>query len=71
MNNAKMIKITTATHGKRAGGQIMRYDMGKYNSGQCFLGMELTVAKDVLAVWSERQKDSDGPYKALFCAIGD
>ena len=66
-----MIKIISAARGRRVGGQIMRYDMGKYNAGQSFVGRDLKVAKHVLAVWPERRKDSDGPYIALFCAIGE
>ena len=30
-------------------------------------GREVSVSDDVFALWTETRRDSDGPYKALFC----
>lgn len=42
-----------------------RYDRGKY---ACNLrGRSLAVPTDVVALWTERRQDRDGPYWAIFC----
>ena len=46
-----------------------RYDMGKYKADKNFIGREIDVADHVHALWMESRRDSDGPYKALFCMI--
>lgn len=40
---------------------------GKYRPDAFPVGRELEVNDNVFAVWSEKGKDSDGPYSRLFC----
>ena len=45
-----------------------RYDMGKYKAEVSLTGRTLDNCSDsVVAVWSEVRRDSNGPYRALFC----
>lgn len=46
----------------------MRYDLGKYKN-PARVGMECEVSDHTMALWSEKRKDSDGPYHALFCLV--
>lgn len=42
-----------------------RYDKGKYATN--LRGRSLEVPTDVVALWTERRTDRDGPYWALYC----
>lgn len=42
-----------------------RYDMGKY--AHSHIGKTVEVIDGTVALWTERRKDSHGPYWALFC----
>lgn len=42
-----------------------RYDMGKY--AHSHIGKKVEVIDGTVALWTERRKDSHGPYWALFC----
>lgn len=44
-----------------------RYDRGKYRSDVDFVGRQVETPDHVVALWTERRSDIDGPYKALFC----
>jgi hypothetical protein len=45
----------------------MRFDMGKYKAAASFVGRDVEVSENVVAVWSEAKRDQDGPYRALYC----
>ena len=57
-----MITLFKPINGKTA---TTRYDRGKY--ARNLHGETLEVPMDVAALWTERRKDKDGPYWALFC----
>ena len=65
-NKVIVSSLFTPINGKTL--SVERYDLGKYKPEQSFVGREVEVGDDVYAVWSETRRDSDGPYKALFCA---
>lgn len=45
-----------------------RYDRGKYRAEASLIGRTLDNCPDeVVAVWSEIRRDSDGAYRALYC----
>ena len=44
-----------------------RFDLGKYRSSLVGRPIPEHMLPRVAIVWSERRKDSDGPYWALFC----
>jgi hypothetical protein len=45
-----------------------RYDFGKYRAEASFIGRTLdNCPDDVVAVWCEIRRDSDGPYRVLYC----
>lgn len=47
----------------------MRYDMGKYSNN--LKGRTFDVLDNVVAIWTEKRKDSDGPYWAIFCLTAE
>jgi hypothetical protein len=65
---AQADKTLTASLFKPVNGKTlsrMRYDMGKY--GNNMKGKTVEVADNVMALWTEKRKDSDGAYWAVFC----
>ena len=44
---------------------VSRWDMGAYNNN--LRGREIEVPAHVSALWTEKRKDKDGEYFALFC----
>jgi hypothetical protein len=45
-----------------------RYDLGKYKPDpeKPFVGRSIEVSDNVSALWTEKRRDSDGPYVAVF-----
>lgn len=74
LTQSQLKKATIESLFKPVAGQTLaclkkeRLDRGKYNPGK-MAGRELPehIASKCLAVWTERRRDSDGPYDALFC----
>lgn len=47
----------------------MRYDLGKY--GNNMKGKTFEVLDNVVAIWTEKRQDSNGPYWAVYCLTTD
>ena len=45
-----------------------RYDYVQYDLKASFVGSEVEVRDEIMALWMEMRKDLYGPYQALFCA---
>jgi len=45
-----------------------RYDMGKYKPAK-YIGREIDCSEDVQAIFTQSQRDSGGPYVALYCLV--
>ena len=45
------------------------YCTGKYTVNM--RGREVTVRDEVVAIWSERRRDREGPYWALLCYVSE
>ena len=45
-----------------------RWDLGKYKPGK-YVGREIECGEDVRAIFPQPQRDSDGPYIALYCLV--
>ncbi|MDO3380423.1 DUF987 family protein [Geoalkalibacter halelectricus] len=47
----------------------MKLDNGKYDPAGMYIGKEVEVPENILAVYPVRQKDAHGPYVRLWCYI--
>jgi hypothetical protein len=45
-----------------------RYDLGKYKPSK-FIGREIECNEHVQAIFTQSQRDSNGPYVALYCLV--
>ena len=63
------VRLSTETLFKPVNGRTAttrtRFDKGKYANN--LIGRECPDIAGVIAVFSERRKDKDGPYWALYC----
>ena len=69
---AKDQSLNTLFSGPRTATRIMKYCTGKYKwlgSAAAYVGRELEVGDDVLAVWVERRADKHGPYAQMMCLV--
>ena len=73
----KQLHITTKSNANKMQAQSLlskggtcrrfRYDSAKYASHNKFIGTEITVADDIVAVYVESRSDFKGSFKVLYC----
>jgi hypothetical protein len=46
----------------------VRHDLGKYKMDGSFIGRIVETSERCFALWMEKRRDSDGPYRVLYGA---
>ena len=50
--------------------KVLKYDTAKYNwhgTQTHYVGRELEVHENIVAIWCERRSDKDGPFTQFMC----